>query len=369
MTHLVSTKVFQLGSTCFTVTGQSYFLNQFEFLFPVIKDHVNMSPLFEIEEAFEPLLQSKDGAIQGGRLTLSHNGFTDSNSFFDIRIEMSKKFKILLYFKQQNIWELLKSYLITGSTDSKALSWDYFFSYSYFFSLLQFALVPNGLSFLHAGVVERAGKCFIFAGTGGSGKSTLTHCFVNQCGFRYLAEDFSLISSNAKAYYSPRPIAFYYSDYIKSSVELKKNFNRLLKKNTLNYISWLLNFVLRRNPLRRVSPTNLYGQDKIAIEGMVSSGFFVSRACCHNVKIQETSVDEFVQRSISASLREMIPLYEYYYQLLANTDVCFFDMKNIESQMKAVYTKAFQNKRLYKLTVPKECDPSIVANLILESTK
>lgn len=123
------------------------------------------------------------------------------NGFIDFYVALEPPFKIRRYFRPQ------VNFSLDGFFPFKPLP--YLQASAMFEWGLNWCIASHSHHYLviHAAVVERNGRAFIFAGTPGSGKSTLCAALVNR-GWRLLSDEMALLSvANGLIYPVPRPIS------------------------------------------------------------------------------------------------------------------------------------------------------------------
>jgi hypothetical protein len=157
---------------------------------------------------------------------------------------------------------------------------------------LQIMLLKTNRTFVHAAGLEKGGKVYVFAGSGGVGKTSLTNYFVRILEWNLLGDDFVILSKDGMVYGFPKPMVVYpyhreiFPDiFISGKGPLFPNQLSSLINWSIPYIKTLLRqfpkalqFARDVNPLSAcLSPSSVYGRQKIALQGKVGVLIWLER--------------------------------------------------------------------------------------------
>ena len=141
------------------------------------------------------------------------------------------------------------------------------------------------------------GKTFLIGGTGGIGKTSLELFLCREKGFKFIADDITVVDKTGKVYPN---LAF--PKIYGYNVKGKKDITKLLlsKRSLLNKIHWHLSMKIRgENKVRRkISPLKLYGS-YLSNESQISTYFIL---------IRDRNVNELVKEPISPELAAELTL-------------------------------------------------------------
>lgn len=215
-------------------------------------------------------------------------------------------------------------------------------NYSFLWSVFSIKLLEKNCAFLHSGVFSKQGKTIVVAGTGGCGK---TSTVINACkdlGFYFLSEDFGIVSSDGKAFYSPKTISLYKSDFkYYPSLELEV----IGRFNFFHRLKWkvLANF-LKRNPIVKISPTDVFQSTKIE---RITDVYFFQRLNKDPYSVTDIDLNMLIERICWASYREIFPFLTVLCSISANKDSsqAFNTPEEVRVKMLNIYRSAFESSR------------------------
>tara|TARA_R110002049_G_scaffold69711_3_gene180524 strand:+ start:5597 stop:6712 length:1116 start_codon:yes stop_codon:yes gene_type:complete len=239
-------------------------------------------------------------------------------------------------------------------------------NYSFLWAILSIKLMKKGFVFLHAGVFSNKEKTIVVTGTGGCGKtSTVINACRNQ-GFDFLSEDFGIVSRNGTSFYCPKTISLYKSDFKYYSDLERKVLSRL---NLFSQLKWkILTKLLRRNPIIKVQPNNIF--EKIALEGKeISNVYFFQRRKNEEQEVSCIELDLLIERVSWASYRELAPFMALLSGIFANKDAMhhFDSPEEVRSSMLAIYRSAFKESKNQLFSCYLTADPLEIMETLNET--
>lgn len=287
------------------------------------------------------------------------NLFEDSKScelliYYDVDKSFKRKLRnAISAFRNVNGY-LKHESLITLNIMNYSLLW-------YVFSVV---LTNKKAAFIHSSIMQLNNRGLVLAGTGGCGKTSTGLKLVSEKDAKYLAEDFGIVDSEGNAYFSPKNMTIYGTDVRFGQQELVDYISNKMSK----WDKFLWNNSLRagRNPKRKVSPTELFAEEKIGTQTKLKDAYFLVRCECKDVSIEEVSLSEFVDRSMSASFRELKALYE----IVKNTEAVSYknsnriNFRDIEDRIREIYLSAFKNSNTMIIYVPLKSSPDKILDAL-----
>jgi len=284
--------------------------------------------------------------------------FTPETLFLYIQLKQQsmstrakKKILSLKKVEYSNFNRLIKSFIL---------------SYGVFWNIFQLSLLKKNYSFIHGSSLQNNKNGFLLTGTGGSGKTSIAMQLLKHKEIKYLSEDFAIIGSDGMTFYNPKSISLYRTDFDKGNslvIEAINNLSPELKRK------WnILTSLSSQNQMIKIPPSKLFDDKKIGTSCKLKNLFYLTRENCTSISFQELSSDEFVKRSIQASLVELKSLSEVLKRIKANSPLTYpyktdFEISDI---MTDIYKKAISNSDCYILHIPKHESAENVANYLID---
>jgi len=268
-----------------------------------------------------------------------------------ISTRAKKKIFSLKKVEYSNLNRLIKSFIL---------------SYAVFWNVFQLGLLKNNYSFIHGSSFQKNQHGFLLTGTGGSGKTSIIMNLLKHKEIRYLSEDFAIIGSDGTTFYNPKSISLYRTDIDKGNFLVSQAIENLspeLKRK------WkILTSVSSNNQLVKISPRTLFSNEKIGTSCNLKNLFYLTRENSTSISVQELSSDEFVKRSVQASLVELKSLSEVLKRITANSPLTYpyktdFEISDI---MTGIYMKAISDSNCYILHIPKNESSENIANYLID---
>ncbi|MTI80461.1 MAG: hypothetical protein FH758_06180 [Firmicutes bacterium] len=308
--------------------------------------------------------------------SLSGNIAFDNNSFLKVEKGYSYLVKNLFdfssntevtisYSEKQNMVSLLKNILLslpTGFSNKGIQIKNSIMSYTLFWYLFHIVLLKKNSTFIHSSITDKNSKGIVIAGTGGCGKTSTTFKLLENDTFKYLSEDFGIITIEGKAHYNPKFTSIYSSDVRYGQKHLVKYVDEKMSKS--DKVLWNSYKTLGGNPIRKIAPVDLLGEEKLKDETLIEQVYFFARSNNDEIHIEEITNDELADRAVNASFRELNFLFE----LLANVhavgymDTQFPNLSEIKEKTKAIYKEAFKNAQKKLVYVPLKSTPDKIIN-------
>ncbi len=252
--------------------------------------------------------------------------------------------------------------LVTRTTQEKSLQ--SVMSYSLFWFLVHAVLMKKGAGFIHASSLERNGKGLLFAGAGGCGKTSTTFKLLEDECYRYMAEDFSILGNDGSLHYSPKAMSIYASDLRGSPTLLEEYTHAHMSGAQRSF--WQRNKNGPHNPMRKISPLDVLAAQRICKKAPLEIAIFLSRGKFKDIEIREIDSNEFSERSMNASYREMKTLGEIL--ALANAvggdELGLPDIEAFRDRMRSHFRRSTLACQCYILELPEHSQPQQIAEYI-----
>ena len=296
----------------------------------------------------------------GNNFKFNKNSFC-YKSLYPLKYQVTNLFndnttKIDIEFINKNIKTKLQSFLYGKNNLEK----NTILSYSLFWYILEIELLKRDKTFLHAGIFSKNDEAIAITGTGGSGKTSSLFKMLENKKYKYLSEDFGIISKNLKTYYNPKPLSIYESDIKFNPKILKQTYEFLdIKQKLLWDIQVKL---LKRNPIVKVNPEVLL-KSQIQKEAKLKKVLYYLRTDTKTIKINDISKEELAIRSLNVALREFKMFFEIFTLLNANKkkEYNFLTVDDIINNIKNLYLDIFSKTENYIVEIPfKETPDNIV---------
>jgi hypothetical protein len=236
-------------------------------------------------------------------------------------------------------------------------------NYSFLWAIFSIELLEKNCAFLHAGIFTKKEKTVIVAGTGGCGKTSTVINACRELGFHFLSEDFGIVSAKGDTFYCPKTISLYKSDFkyyssLESEVVGKFNWYERLKWKVLTK-------VLKRNPIVKVNPHDIFQRNKIS---KITNVYFFQRLKKDGFTINDIELSLLIDRICWASYREIAPFLTLLCGVTANKDIEqeFNSPEDVRIRMLSVYRSAFSNTHNKLFSCSLKANPLEIMSLIDE---
>jgi energy-coupling factor transporter ATP-binding protein EcfA2 len=237
-------------------------------------------------------------------------------------------------------------------------------SYSSFYYVFHLVLLKKEKAFIHASVASVNGKGILITGTSGCGKTSTLFELLSNISNKFIAEDFGIISNEGFTYYNPKMASIYNSDIAHGNEDLI-NFKKNIM-SSLDTLLWWISIILKRNPLRRVSPLTLLSSSRIERTVKLDTVYFFQLSNNNSILYSQIDIDEGVERMLKASFRELRALYELLYNIesvgYSQTMIGTFD--SILNRTRKIYIKAIRGINIILVSIPKGTGPQEILSEI-----
>ena len=223
-------------------------------------------------------------------------------------------------------------------------------------------LIQKDRTLLHASSLVKDGEVLLLTGLGGVGKTSASIELILNSDYKCLSDDISLIGADGTAVLYPRYVMYYaYND-----VGNKKLQSKIMKGRSLvDKLQWTSMRKIRgpKGVRRRIPPEILYGRDNLGDSGHISKVVYLNSSLSKDFHLNDVNAQDLAARCMNVILSEYY-YYLRYIQMWCSTGYSSVSVEEIMTQVKRIYTKAFENTECYLLFVPKKSTPQELANFI-----
>ena len=222
--------------------------------------------------------------------------------------------------------------------------------------------------FLHSGMIGKGDRGIILTGTGGCGKTSTMAELTSKHGWKYVAEDFGILSLDGRIQLMQKKMSIHGSDVKWGNERLITAVNHM---KPMSRLEWKLKKLLGGNPRHRFKPSEVYGND-VQESAPVTTIAFLSRSKGVS-KLEMRRIDnaEVTERIMNASFRELKELYE----LLTNIKAVggpeytkgYPKVSELETQYAKILSEAVTHATTVHLTLPLNVNPKDTAAAILKA--
>lgn len=231
--------------------------------------------------------------------------------------------------------------------------------YDFMLWVIPVALMKYNRLFFHCGAMEKDGKAIIITGTGGSGKTGTQLLAMSDYGFKYMADDFCVLSTSGTAYYFPKKIKIYQSD-----IEYKNKFiySAYKKLPVVKKMSWQIWKKINKDPRGEFYIEKVFKTDEVVKSAPIGEIIYIARTRSEVIKEYIIDDREFSKRTRLASFREIRELYNILSNIcsVGNEKIreCYPEWRDLEAKYEEIMMKVLSNsfgRRL--LEVPEKIHP------------
>lgn len=233
------------------------------------------------------------------------------------------------------------------------------FYYRIFLLFSQLWNLQNNCSYLHSSAVDINGRSILFTAASGVGKSALLFQLSQQAGFRFIADDLTIISNTSDSYFQGRCLSVkpyhlkYYSFLAKKLKRLMGSAQRLqwriVNDNRLTY---------------RIAPTEIFNQicKKSEIKRVI-------HLCNHSkevFEIKDISCDELIRFNIPILSNELFLANQKLDTVASIPGSLFQSTDKMYTATKDIFLKAFNDVEIKLIFVPYQSNPIELFNFLKE---
>lgn len=278
--------------------------------------------------------------------------WTSKGSLLGRLINKVGSFKAGMYVGKHDIYENFVQYIT---------------NYGCLWYIFAIELMKKDCVFLHCGMMAKDGQGKILTGTSGCGKTSTMLEMITHSGYKYMAEDFGILSKEGIMYDMPKKAAIYQSDVKWGNPYLSKAIESLSRSERCEW-----KFKTRRhiNARHNFKPSEIFGKD-IACHAKLDSIFVLQRTLKGNsIECRDINFEELAERAKTASFREIKELYEILCNIRAVGGKAYYadypSVYELEQQYLDIIKPALKGASCYEISVPVDVNPQDTAKEILK---
>jgi len=323
-----------------------------------IKYDISFEILDETIKNYKPLIFSAKGNMNFNKSQyfvdyLGDINYCVKNLFCDSHV------KISINTNKNSLKKLIKNIYTNKNNRVK----NTILSYSLFWYLLHIQLLKKKKAFLHAGIFANNGSATIITGTGGCGKTSTLFKILESHTTSYIAEDFGIIDNDGYTYYNPKPVSIYASD-MEFGQNILKNYFYKFSKNK-QFLWSVKRKLLKLNPMVKAKP-NLLMPERICQKSKIKNIIYFVRNSDEELSIENINLNELVERTLDASMRELKTLNELLLLIKANAPINYNipSFEDIRANTKQIYLNAFKDTKNKVINIPHKTKADELVNFL-----
>lgn len=376
-----NTTTYKFAGVSTSITGQNKYAEQLKEYFSEAQTTLEepISIIIQVCDSIKDLSFSEEKVYyaEGKGLQISNSGFIMNSGRCHYRVDNlfveNEPVSIKLYYQERHgVRKMMKTMM--AYVDPYAIGSEHevdrFISdtlnYSAFWWILALAFLKYDRAFVHSGMAAKSNMGVVFAGTGGCGKTSAISEMLND-GWKYVAEDFGIISADGTIWEIPKRGAISAEDVSYGSERLITLINQLSVQKT---IRWKYFTMKKMNPLLSPALDELYGKENIEKKAKLWKVVSVVRSSTKSISEKKVSVDDIAERIMGASFRVIREMYNVLHNLYAIADEqckeSFPTMSVIENQYCNIIKKSLENAEYSVLEVPLKVNPKMIKEFVLQ---
>lgn len=245
--------------------------------------------------------------------------------------------------------------------------------------LLEYLLLKNKATFIHSAGVEKNGNAYIFPSWGGVGKTASVAKLIRENDYKLLGDDLVILKEDGTVLAFPKKFVLYeyhrklFGDVMKDKRLITGKLSKIAShiipfvKGILRHIPFVLSWARRHNPQsKRVSPYNIFGEDKISCCGTLRKCTWLERIEVDKTKSIEVDSYTLASKSLMITIHE---LFENRLEVFAIA-LCAecFDYKILFDDSIEFVNKIIKNVKRNQLFIPIKYSIENVAADVVEHT-
>ncbi len=225
------------------------------------------------------------------------------------------------------------------------------------------ALLRRDAALIHAGCIAVGDRAVLLPAWGGVGKSTIVSRAVLHGSARFLADDHAVIDAAGLVHPHLLPMHIYHYHTTQDAVLRQRV---LAACSPGNRAQWQLASLLRRKRVVRwVSPTDVFGQAKLASPARIEQVILMFRGESRDFSWQEIDPAEAARPCTGVIFEEVNAMPARLALAGAGwASTVLPDLGDAVTHTRNLYTAAFQNARCAKLLVPRGAPPAALLDFL-----
>ena len=244
--------------------------------------------------------------------------------------------------------------------------------------MLQILLLTEGYSFIHAAaVIHEHNESIVMPSWGGVGKTATVSKLINK-GYKLLGDDLNILSIDGNIYSFPKKFVLYFYHkelfpkvFKKKNIRCNSSINNLYSKiipgvkRILRNVPGLLSFARKHNPQSmKVSPYEIFGEDKIGKQGKVKQIVWLERAYGKDY-VKNIEREEITSKAVSVTMNEIFNENMNAVLIMCGMNIIKYD--EIFKKMYQIYENTFKSGTTKEICVDRNKPVENVADKVIEN--
>lgn len=238
--------------------------------------------------------------------------------------------------------------------------------YNCLWYIFAISFMKSECAFVHSGMMSKNKRGIILSGTSGCGKTSTMMELLTYPDWKFMAEDFGIVSISGEMYDMQKKAAIYFSD---AKWGNERIVNSLKRRSFVKRAEWNIKIALGKNPVYQFKPVELFDNDIEHCSNVDELVFLVRTPANSEIEIRKLDHSEAALRVQEASFREIKELYEILMNIRAvggaEYDNYYPTMEQLATQYIKILEDAVSNANCYELRIPSNVKPSDSADIIL----
>jgi hypothetical protein len=230
--------------------------------------------------------------------------------------------------------------------------------YCLWFYITQVAMVAADTTYLHASGVERGGRAVLLPAWGGVGKTSMLYRFMQEDGWRFLADDLAIVDSSGTVHKNPTPIAVYPYNLVGQDALQRHVLSRETATGLLHWHVWKM----LKGPDRvgrRIFPDDLFGPGRMGTACGLAAVCYLVPWTGRDFRMKPQSAEELADRAVNVVLAEIRQFRRDYQAWNSVAQRALFPpVWKLAEASREILIRAFMGRELHVAFVPRGSHPS-----------
>lgn len=288
--------------------------------------------------------------IQHKNIKIGKNQTHFNDGELNFLIQNNEPFKILIHVEDNETFKSSLRIFNKAFKNNIELQMTTFY-YRIFLLFSQLWNLENNCSYLHASAVDLNGKSVIFSADSGVGKSALLFRLSKEKGFKFIADDLTLISENTKAFFQGRCLSVkpYHLSFFPFLTEKLKTL-----MGSVQSLQWS---IIKDDRLTfRIAPCEVFNETME--ESEITS---IIHLCNHNLdtfEVKDISTQKLLKYIMPIFTNEFFLAHHKLNTLASLPNSSFISSVEMLQRSEMIYSASFSNIRLRLVLVPYRSNPN-----------
>ncbi len=231
------------------------------------------------------------------------------------------------------------------------------FYYRIFLLFSQLWNLQNNCSYIHSSAVEVNGRSVLFTADSGVGKTALLFQLSQEDGFKFIADDLTIISDKSDSYFQGRCLSVkpYHLKYYSFLAEKLKKL-----MGSIQRLQWKI--INDNRLIYRMTPTELF--DRTCEKSEIKRIIHLCNHSKENFEIKNISSDELIGFTIPILINELFLANHKLNTVASLPNSPFQSTDKMYTASKNIFSSAFKDVELKLVLVPFQSSPIELFNLL-----